>query len=53
VADVAQTPTALLGIRILTGPIPAVLFLLGNLAVFAYPLTQQFVQKIAAENPAD
>jgi GPH family glycoside/pentoside/hexuronide:cation symporter len=41
VPNVAQTATSVLGIRLLIGPLPALLILLGNLAMFFYPLDKK------------
>jgi GPH family glycoside/pentoside/hexuronide:cation symporter len=41
IPNVAQPASSALGIRLLIGPLPAVLILLGNLALFFYPLNQK------------
>jgi len=44
-----QPPSALLGIRIVIGPIPAVLLCLGILFAILYPLTREEYAKVARE----
>jgi GPH family glycoside/pentoside/hexuronide:cation symporter len=48
VPDAAQSAASILGIRLLIGPLPAVLILLGNLALFFYPLNQQRYEQLQA-----
>jgi GPH family glycoside/pentoside/hexuronide:cation symporter len=40
IPDVIQTPQALLGIRLLLGPIPAVIFFLALIALYCYPINE-------------
>ncbi len=49
VPDGVQSASSILGIRLLIGPLPAILFILGNLAVFFYPLNQKRYQEIQAD----
>ncbi len=49
VPDVVQTARSLLGIRLLIGPLPVVLILLGNLAVYFYPLDQKRYEVVQAQ----
>lgn len=44
VPDVTQTARSILGIRLFIGPIPAVLFILGNIAIAFYPITRRFYE---------
>jgi GPH family glycoside/pentoside/hexuronide:cation symporter len=44
-----QAPAVLLGLRILMGPIPAVLLCLGILSAFRYPLTREQHAEIVRE----
>jgi GPH family glycoside/pentoside/hexuronide:cation symporter len=44
-----QTPSALLGLRILMGPVPAVLLCLGILCAIRYPLTRERYTQILRE----
>jgi GPH family glycoside/pentoside/hexuronide:cation symporter len=44
-----QTPSALLGLRILMGPVPAVLLCLGILCAIRYPLTRERYAQILRE----
>lgn len=48
VPDVVQSARAVLGIRLLVGPLPAILLLLGNLALAFYPLNQKKYAEIQA-----
>jgi len=46
VANAAQSDQAVLGIRLLCGPIPALFFLLGILVLSRYPITREYYQKL-------
>jgi len=46
---VDQTPSALYTIRLLIGPVPALIFLLGILLVQKYPLDEERYDAILAE----
>ncbi len=48
VPDAVQSARSILGIRLLIGPLPAVLFLLGNFAIAYYPLTRKRYEEIQA-----
>ncbi len=48
VPDAVQSAASILGIRLLIGPLPAVLILLGNLALAFYPLNQQRYEQVQA-----
>jgi Na+/melibiose symporter-like transporter len=48
VPDAAQSAASILGIRLLIGPLPAVLILLGNLALVFYPLNQKRYEQVQA-----
>ncbi len=48
IPDVVQSASSILGIRLLIGPLPAVLILLGNLALFFYPLNQKQYAEVQA-----
>jgi len=48
IPEVAQSARSILGIRLLIGPLPAVLFLLGNLALAFYPLTRKRYEEVQA-----
>ena len=48
VPDAIQSAAAILGIRLLIGPLPAVLILLGNLALLFYPLNQKRYEQVQA-----
>ncbi|MFH2038169.1 MAG: MFS transporter [Chloroflexota bacterium] len=48
IPDVIQSATSIQGIRFLIGPLPAVLILLGNLALFFYPLSQKKYEEVQA-----
>jgi GPH family glycoside/pentoside/hexuronide:cation symporter len=41
VADVQQTATSLLGIRLLVGPVTAAFFLIGNVFLYFYPIDRE------------
>lgn len=47
--DVAQSPEALLGIRVLMGPITAVLFLLSIFFLYLYPINEKRYNEILEE----
>jgi GPH family glycoside/pentoside/hexuronide:cation symporter len=49
VPDIAQSARSLMGIRLLIGPLPVLLILLGNLAVFFYPLNQKRYEAVQAQ----
>jgi GPH family glycoside/pentoside/hexuronide:cation symporter len=46
VAEAVQTPTAELGIRLLLGPIAALVFLLGVLVLWRYPINEERYREI-------
>jgi len=46
---VIQTPTALLGVRLVMGPLPAILLLSGILMAVFYPLTREQHHKVVRE----
>jgi glycoside/pentoside/hexuronide:cation symporter, GPH family len=48
IPDVVQTARSILGIRLLIGPLPAALILLGNLALAFYPIDRQRYEQILA-----
>jgi GPH family glycoside/pentoside/hexuronide:cation symporter len=48
IPDAVQSASSILGIRLLIGPLPAVLILLGNLALFFYPLNQKQYAEVQA-----
>lgn len=48
VPDAVQSAASILGIRLLIGPLPAVLILLGNLALLFYPLNQKRYEELQA-----
>jgi len=48
IPDVVQSASSILGIRLLIGPLPALLILLGNLALFFYPLNQKQYAEVQA-----
>jgi GPH family glycoside/pentoside/hexuronide:cation symporter len=48
IPDVVQSASSIFGIRLLIGPLPAVLILLGNLALFFYPLNQKQYAEVQA-----
>ena len=49
VPDVAQSPSALLGIRMLMGPITAILFLLSIWVLYLYPINEKRYNEILEE----
>ncbi len=49
VPDAVQSAKSVLGIRLLIGPIPAVLILLGDLAIALYPLTKKKYEEVQAQ----
>jgi GPH family glycoside/pentoside/hexuronide:cation symporter len=55
VAEKAQTPEALGAIRLIIGPIPAVIFAGGVLLLCAYPITEKVYNELMAgrDNPKD
>jgi GPH family glycoside/pentoside/hexuronide:cation symporter len=46
IANTAQTPLALLGIKLLCGPIPALFFVAGVIVLAFYPINQAFYAQI-------
>ena len=46
IPEVAQTPQALLGIRLLLGPIPAVIFFLALITLYCYPINEERYSEI-------
>jgi GPH family glycoside/pentoside/hexuronide:cation symporter len=46
IPDVTQTPQALLGIRVLLGPIPAVIFFLALITLYCYPINEAHYKEI-------
>ncbi len=48
VPDAVQSASSILGIRLLIGPLPAVLILLGNLALIFYPINQKRYEEMQA-----
>jgi GPH family glycoside/pentoside/hexuronide:cation symporter len=46
---VVQDATSLLGIRLASSVVPALCFLVGVVALFFYPITKQFNEKMQAE----
>jgi Na+/melibiose symporter-like transporter len=46
---VAQSATSLLGIRLASSVVPALSFLIGVGALFFYPITKQFNEKMQKE----
>ena len=48
VPDATQSAASILGNRLLIGPLPAVLILLGNLALIFYPLNQKRYEEVQA-----
>jgi GPH family glycoside/pentoside/hexuronide:cation symporter len=48
VPNTVQSAASILGIRLLVGPLPAVLILLGNLALAFYPLNQKRYEELQA-----
>jgi len=49
IPDAVQTTQSILGIRLLIGPLPAGLILLGNLALAFYPINQKRYAEIQAQ----
>jgi GPH family glycoside/pentoside/hexuronide:cation symporter len=49
VPNAVQSANSILGIRLLTGPLPAVLILLANLALFFYPLDRKRYEALQEE----
>jgi glycoside/pentoside/hexuronide:cation symporter, GPH family len=49
VPNVSQSARSLMGIQLLIGPIPVVLFLLGNLCLAFYPLNKQRYEEVQAD----
>jgi GPH family glycoside/pentoside/hexuronide:cation symporter len=49
VPDAVQSASSILGIRMLIGPLPVLLILLGNLALFLYPLNQRRYEEVQAQ----
>ncbi|MBI4732204.1 MAG: MFS transporter [Chloroflexi bacterium] len=49
VPNAIQSASSILGIRLLIGPLPALLILLGNLALAFYPLNQKRYEEIQAQ----
>ncbi len=49
VPDVVQTAEASMGIRLLLGPIPAVIFGLALLALYYYPINEQRYNQILSD----
>lgn len=49
IPDAVQTAQSILGIRLLIGPLPAALILLGNLALAFYPINQKRYAEIQAQ----
>lgn len=47
VPDVTQSATSILGIRLIVGPIPAILFTGGIVILSFYPINQKYYEKIA------
>jgi GPH family glycoside/pentoside/hexuronide:cation symporter len=48
IPDTVQSASSILGMRLLIGPLPAVLILLGNLALLFYPLNQKRYEEVQA-----
>lgn len=48
IPDITQSAASILGIRLLIGPVPAVLFLIGNIVLFFYPISQKYYDEIQA-----
>jgi glycoside/pentoside/hexuronide:cation symporter, GPH family len=48
VPEAVQSAASILGIRLLIGPLPALLILLGNLALVFYPLNQKRYEQVQA-----
>ena len=49
IPDVTQAARSILGIRLLIGPLPAVMILLGNLALAFYPIDRKRYEQIRAQ----
>ena len=49
IPDAVQSASSILGIRLLIGPLPVFLILLGNLALFFYPLNQARYEEVQAQ----
>lgn len=49
IPDVAQTEESLFGIRLLFGPIPAVIFIAAAVLLFFYPITEERYREICAQ----
>ena len=49
IPDAVQSASSILGIRLLIGPLPVLLILLGNLALFLYPLNQKRYEEVQAQ----
>jgi glycoside/pentoside/hexuronide:cation symporter, GPH family len=49
IPDVIQSARSILGIRLLIGPLPAVMILLGNLALAFYPIDRKRYEQIRAQ----
>lgn len=47
--DVAQSPTSILGIRLLVGPIPALFFIIGIIVLSFYPINRKYYEQIVAK----
>ena len=47
-----QTPDAILGIRLLLGPIPALFLILAGILVLFYPINEKKYQEIMAQRKA-
>jgi GPH family glycoside/pentoside/hexuronide:cation symporter len=48
IPNIAQSPTSILGIRLLIGPLPALLILISNLALIFYPLDKKRYEEVQA-----
>ena len=46
VPDVAQTPLSTLGIRLLVGPVPVVIFVTGMVILLFYPITRKYYDTV-------
>jgi GPH family glycoside/pentoside/hexuronide:cation symporter len=49
IPDAVQSASSILGIRLLIGPLPVLLILLGNLALFFYPLNRKRYEEVQAQ----
>jgi glycoside/pentoside/hexuronide:cation symporter, GPH family len=49
VPDAVQSARSILGIRLLIGPLPALLFVLGNTAMAIYPLTRERYEQVQSQ----